>query len=67
VQTFQSSERVSRARQSATLMAARAEAWRRFIRVVDGGPRADGDVGDCDHDPDLLGKCRRCGEQVNPK
>jgi hypothetical protein len=48
-------------------MAARAEAWRRFIRVVDGGPRADGDVGDCDHDPDLLGKCRRCGEQVNPK
>jgi hypothetical protein len=53
------------ARQTSELMRARAEAWQRFIRVVHGGPRPDVADG-CDHDPDLLGKCRLCGEQISP-
>lgn len=51
--------------QSSELMRARAEAWQRFIRVVNGGPATKAvHSGPCDHDRDLLGKCRLCGEQV---
>jgi hypothetical protein len=53
------------ARQSAQLMAARAAAWQRFIRVVHGGPRNVAETDICAHDLDLLRQCRSCGQHVS--
>jgi hypothetical protein len=51
------------ARQSAALLEARAQAFRRLMQVVHAGRVTESHDG-CAHDPDLMQRCRVCGAEL---